>query len=371
MENRRAEFSACHRLMSREAITACLPYLVGIVMSVGVLRLLVWTSGARMELAQLSRLHFDQQGAVQSLSFVLTLPLFVMILLFIVQLSQLTSARLVVEYAAMAAARSAVVWIPATLGDGYEEENRISAIYPVGEMTDENGIPFVVYQVAPGSPKYDKIRLAAATSVMSVCPSRDTGMVLDGEGELAAITLLKTYAALSPASVENTQIPVRIYNKLAYALRNTNVLIEIRHRNTDYRHRTNEPPLAHYDIRPYRDEFQFNEIGYQDQIVVTVQHAFALLPGPGRLLSRNTPRPDGYAAQIDQVAQQTRRENGVFTYPVSATVRLNNEGEKPVLAYIQTLSGEPQAAYTPPPQLPQDQLPQDQLPQDQQSGAAQ
>jgi len=159
--------------------------------------------------------------------------------------------------------------------------------------------------------------------------------------------LLKTYAAMSPASIDNTQFPVRIYNKLAYASQSTDVEIEIRHRNTDYHDRPNEPPLAHYDIAPYREEFQFNEIGYQDQVVVTVRHAFALLPGPGRFLARNTPRRDGDETQGDRVAENIRRENGVFTYDISATVRLNNEGEKSVLAYVQTLSGDPQAASAP------------------------
>jgi hypothetical protein len=146
-----------------------------------------------------------------------------------------------------------------------------------------------------------------------------------------------------------------MYNKLAYALQSTDVEIEIRHRNTDYHDRPNEPPLAHYDIAPYREEFQFNEIGYQDQVVVTVRHAFALLPGPGRFLARSTPRRDGDETQVDRVAEHIRRENGVFTYDISATVRLNNEGEKSVLPYIQTLSGDPQAAYIPPPRPPQDQ----------------
>lgn len=342
--------------MSRELLIACLPYIAGIAASVGVLRALVWVSGARLQLNHIRQLHRDEHGAVQSLSFVLTLPLFIMILLFIVQLSQLTVARLVVEYAAFAAARSAVVWIPARLRDTLETENRISVITPAGSIVDDKGIGYEVYRVAPGSAKYDKIRLAAATSLMSVCPSRETGVVMDAEGASAATTFVKTYAAMSPQSGENTRIPDRIYNKLAYALQNTNVEIEIRHKDTDFRHRVNEPPLARYDIRPYREEFQFNEIGYQDQIVVTVHHAFALLPGPGRFLSRNTPRRDRDMTEQDRVAMQIRRENGVFTYPVSATVRLNNEGEKSVLAYLQTLSGDPQTDVIPPPQQP----PQDQ-----------
>lgn len=336
--------------MSREAFTDCLPYVAAIIASVAALMLVLRVSGARLQLARVRNLHADEKGAVQSLSFVLTLPLFVMIMLFIVQLSQLTGARLVVEYSAFAAARSAVVWIPATLGDSLETENRISGISPAGEIVDDNGIPYVVYRVAPGSPKFDKIRLAAVTSLMSVCPSRDTGMVLDADGAAAATTMVRAYAAISPGSVENTRIPDRLYNKLAYGLHNTNVEVEIRHKNTDYRDRPNEPPLTHYDIRPYREEFLWNEIGFQDQIVVTVRHNFALLPGPGRFLARSAPRRDGNITDQDRVAMQTRRENGVFVYPVSATVRLNNEGEKSVLPYIQSLSGDPQTGFVPPSQ---------------------
>ena len=112
--------------MSRELIIACSPFLAGIAVSVVMLRVLIGLSGARLQPQRIRRLHRDERGAVQSLSFVLTLPLFVMIILFIVQLSQLTLGRLVVEYSAFAAARSAMVWIPASLGDDFETENRIS-----------------------------------------------------------------------------------------------------------------------------------------------------------------------------------------------------------------------------------------------------
>jgi hypothetical protein len=345
--------------MNRETIIACLPYLVSIVLSVAVLRLLVFLSGARFQPARIRVLHRDETGAVQSLSFVLTLPLFVMIMLFIVQLSQLTMARLVVEYSAFAAARSAAVWIPATLGDSFETENRISALVQAGQISDQEGNLYSVYQVAPQSPKYDKIRLAAVMALMSVCPSRDSGMELDEDGQAAAWTLERTYAKLSPASASNTRIPARLRNKLAYALSNTAVEIEVRHKVEDGR-RTDEPPLGiPYDIPPYRDEFAWNEIGWQDQLVVTVSHNFALLPGPGRLLSRSTPRRDGNGntSQQDRVAAQTRRENGVFVYPVTATVRLNNEGEKSVLPYVQRLGGEPASHRPPDPIQPPPQEP--------------
>ena len=76
---------------------------------------MVRLSGLRPRLGRLRRLHRDQAGSVQSLSFVLTLPLFVMVMMLIVQVSQLMIGLIVVHYAAYAAARSAVVWIPANL----------------------------------------------------------------------------------------------------------------------------------------------------------------------------------------------------------------------------------------------------------------
>jgi len=67
-------------------------------------------------LCRLRRLHRDEAGNVQSLSFVLTLPIFIMLMMLIVQASQLMIGQVVVEYAAVAAARSAIVWIPAAVG---------------------------------------------------------------------------------------------------------------------------------------------------------------------------------------------------------------------------------------------------------------
>ena len=115
--------------MGRAALTACVPWLALLVASFCVLLLLVRMSRARWELGRLRQLHADQVGTVQSLSFVLTLPLFVMVMLLIVQVSQLMIGQIVVEYAAVAAARAAVVWIPAFVVDQSGEVegwNRVS-----------------------------------------------------------------------------------------------------------------------------------------------------------------------------------------------------------------------------------------------------
>ncbi len=90
--------------MGRAVLLACLPWLGWLILSAAVLFLLAGASRARLEAGRLRQLHADQRGSAQSLSFVLTLPLFVMILLLIVQVSQLMIGTVVVHYAAYAAA---------------------------------------------------------------------------------------------------------------------------------------------------------------------------------------------------------------------------------------------------------------------------
>ncbi len=76
---------------------------------------LVRFSRAQLRLGRLLTLHRDEAGSIQSLSFVLTLPVFIFVMLMIVQVSQLMIGIVVVHYAAFAAARSAAVWIPAAM----------------------------------------------------------------------------------------------------------------------------------------------------------------------------------------------------------------------------------------------------------------
>ena len=68
-----------------------------------------------LRLGRLLTLHRDEAGNIQSLSFVLTLPVFIFVMLMIVQVSQLMIGIVVVNYAAFAAARSAAVRIPAAM----------------------------------------------------------------------------------------------------------------------------------------------------------------------------------------------------------------------------------------------------------------
>jgi hypothetical protein len=162
--------------MHRQILEACAPWLVVLLAAVLAMRLVIALSGARWRLSALGSLHRDQAGAVQSLSFVLTLPVFVMILMLIVQVSQLMIATVVVHYAAFAAARSAVVWIPAETNWLDEGANRISSYVPDAEAGIEGVGPS--YTIAPAGPKYQKIQLAAALACMPMAPSRNVGAEL-------------------------------------------------------------------------------------------------------------------------------------------------------------------------------------------------
>ncbi len=312
--------------MHRAVLLDCWPLLAAIA-GCAVVASRIRCHGAGMEgWRQLWRLPSDERGAVQSLSFVLTLPVFVMLMLFIVQLSQITIARMVVEYAAYAAARSAIVWIPADLGDGLESPNCVGVRrQDLGLIRDENDQEFERYLLTHPSRKLQKIEQAAAQALMPVCPSRDVGANQSHLGMSALPSLAKTYQVLDPNSANNSRVPNRLRNKLAYALAATTVELEIRHKET-------EPPLAWHDIRPYPEEFAENEIGWQDQVLVTVRHDFALLPGPARLLAKRTIAP---GKTSDEVADRITQRAGVFVYTLSATVRLGNEGEKSVLSYVQ------------------------------------
>ena len=262
--------------MPRTLLLDCVPWLTTLVALIGCLGLTVRFGGGRVDLGRLKKLHGDQGGGVQSLSFVLTLPFFVMVMLMIVQVSQLMIGTIVVHYAALAAARSALVWIPAKIGGDLEPEqqNRISSrspdtestdqVYPILDPTSDRYGPTeggVTYVVDPGSPKFAKIASAAILACVPISPSKDYRFDLSSEGKVALDVLQAAYTSMVPQSTANLAIPTRLKNKLAYAMASTEVEIRVFHPNF-------EPPLVCYE--PPRGEFQDNEVGWQDPITVKV-----------------------------------------------------------------------------------------------------
>jgi hypothetical protein len=322
--------------MTRAVLWACLPWVAILLGSMALLWFLARLNHARFQWRRLLLLHADEGGSAQALSFVLTLPIFVWVMMFIVQVSQLMIATIAVNYAAFAAARSAIVWIPANIA-GIETENCIAEYWldpntqnlvPVLDPSDPNfgpaqGGDTYLVNATPSDPKYAKIQMAAALALMGVSPSRDLGLPVPQEGESAQGVLTTAYDALAPNSLAPQAVGRRLNNKLAYALANTDVAVSVFHPGS-------EPPLLNYDSPPYPAEFiPGQEIGWQDAITVTVTYQMALLPGAGRLLSVGNAN-----IKTDGEQEPTRKGMKVYKYQLSASATLGNEGEKSVAPYV-------------------------------------
>jgi hypothetical protein len=325
--------------MHRAVIEAWWPWFGLFAAGVAALLLVVRLAGARFEPARLTRLHADQAGAVQSLSFVLTLPLFMMLMLFIVQVSQLMIAGVVVQYAAYAAARAAIVWIPAQLGD--EAPNWIGP-----SVTQGAGLPAGVIgspgDSAPGSGawaplfyeesrKLEKIAQAAKWACVSISPSRSLGLM--ASADLADIQELAYRALARDSTIPSGAITNRLRNKLAYAFA-AGQTITLWDRDlgswvTLPASQTTSVAVQHY----MRDPTEANEVGWQDPIRVMLTHYLVLLPGPGNMLFRyvSAGQAQGMGSNFGYVVAP-RGRFPVFRITGEAT--LLNEGQKSVVPYV-------------------------------------
>lgn len=347
--------------MNRAVLEALLPALAALAISCVLLRLVVRFSGAQFDVRRLLRLHRCEEGAVQSLSFVLTLPLFIMIVMFIVQVSQLMIGITVVHYATFAAARAAIVWTPARIeggsyGEAFENENALqpplSEEQPLnltfhGSGTDFEGVSSYT------SYKLEKILGAAALATAPVSPSRLMVEPIDcAQCGVQTSAVQTMYQQLVSATQGSSRIPQRLLNKLSYAYWNTSVEVAFFDKDTREGPTYNPRVLLIVDGLAVQDvdgewlrDWRSHEVGWQDPMRLTVTHDFALLPGPGRFLARFITRadgePDNVASRI-QVRNQTADNvpwlRPAYTTSITASATLTNEGFKPLLAYEQNLN---------------------------------
>ncbi len=304
--------------MSAQIVNACLPWFAILVIAIIVMRFMLGRVGAKVDWSRLRTLNRCEKGSVQSLSFVLTLPVFVMIMMLIVQVSQIMIGNIVVHYAAYSAVRSASVWIPASVSLE-EGRNRISSI----ELIDYDDRIGWRYRIQPTGEKYQKIRQAAVLGLVSLGPSRNLGYEMDNYGTETALGLETVYQGLDLESAENELIPYRLANKLAYSYSNTNLDLTFWHRLGPY-HDYRDPPLqVRYNIPPFRDEYFPNEVGWQDHVTATVSYNLPLIPGPIRLFRQFS---DAIGTDVNE---QT------YTYNIAARATSIVEGEKASLEYWQ------------------------------------
>lgn len=332
--------------MNREILQACTPCLIALAIAFVVLWCVVKVSGARINLRRLRELHRCQDGGVQSLSFVITLPLFIMIVMFIVQVSQLMVGITVVHYSAYAAARSASVWLPARV-DGVDDQ-----VVPQLRSNNQNLMDIArdpieiddrFYQFpAATSHKYSQIRTAAVLACAPICPSRDLGIAGGGlSANTAAIQ--RMYRALVPSSASNGRIDPRLANKIAYSDLNTDVIVSWRdakngggsretYRSPTYNPRNHNNPIN-------RVEWVRGEVGWQDAITIHIRHRFALLPGPGRLLAKHLVPASGLPDRVSSLIQvdRGRYSEPVYSVVIPASATATSEGMQSVKPYNQPI----------------------------------
>jgi hypothetical protein len=317
--------------MVRAVLQSCWPWMVAWIGSCAAIGLLAQLNRARWSWARLRRLHGDQGGSAQSLSFVLTLPLFILVMLTLVEISQIMIGTMVVHYAAFAAARSAIVWVPARLLG--EPENFLPAYEPADDplaalvgpvdgwtrhvVVDKSGV------------KYATIRRAAVMACVGISPSVDLAP-MDDQGVQTWRRLQAAYDAVAPGASWATKDGGPVYNKLAYAEAHTAVDIVVYHS-------TEEPPLVPF-IQPWQwdpaspepPEFMpGREIGRQDPIEITVTFDMKLLPGL-------IPLSRFFGSEISSAKIQSMTSGGkpYYTYRLVAPATLNNEGDKSAVPYV-------------------------------------
>jgi len=263
-------------------------------------------------------LHRDERGSVQSLSFVLTVPLFMMLMMVAVQLTQVMIGEIVVNYAAYAAARSASVWIPARVENPLELANWLNLRQLSGVDVNSNTVAV--------SPKMVQIHRAAALACLSIAPSRDLPSSVES-GDAMPHAIQSAYSAYSSSFKTNSRLPKRLTNKWAYAADNTSIDITTFHRpfGTPQSGNQNEPPL--WDLEPFTIDgyYKATELGWRDEVTVRVTHNFALLPGPGRLLARNA---------SSSSTNPIQQNGSIYYVPLSASATIVPEGEKSIAPFV-------------------------------------
>lgn len=302
-------------------IQSCLPLILAIAafgLLAAVLVRMTFVRGVNPQRMTVASLHRDERGGVQSLAFVLTFPLLILIVLFIVQLSQLLIGVVTVHYAAFAAARAASVWIPAVTNDGVST--------PAARSTNANILPGVMtagvdFTIdgqmvdAAGSRKLREIWSAAALGCVSISPSRATSsQATSSLASSAAGSLTAVARAIDSSAAANGQMPARMANKANYSFSNTSVVLHFDDRSST--------PSAAGEIATYNPvghptaTHVSSEVGWQDPVRITVKHKFALLPGPARWLVKGIANSDGRIVM----------DNGVYKTTLSATATMTVEG---------------------------------------------
>ncbi len=215
-----------------------------------------------------SRVHRCEEGGVQSLAFVLTLPLFLGSVLMILQLTQVLLGIMTVQYAAFAAARAAVVWVPANTIEAAQND------LPGGIARDR--VVSLDAGNVENSRKFREVFEAATQACVAIAPARRV------PGPRASETTVFESVEAFLALQQLTSDPrigrwrTATGNRWSYARANTRVRIAwLASPQTTPTYNPEDHPLVDHDP---------SEVAWDDSVTVVVSHEVSLVPGPGRWL---------------------------------------------------------------------------------------
>ena len=229
------------------------------------------TSGSRL-FSRLRGLHRCQTGGVQSLAFVMTLPLFVGTILLMIQLCQVLMGVMTVQYAAFAAARSAIVWIPASVETPAPFDNQ--NVTNIG-LTQGDAVE-ITPEMRQTNRKMREIHAAAAQACVAISPARTIQGPRAGVGEVAeAVDAFLAFEQLSN-DPRLARWRTAASNRWSYAFGNTRVRLAFL---SQPRQTPTYNPIGHPVV-----EHRTSEAGWDESITLCVRHEVALVPGPGRWL---------------------------------------------------------------------------------------
>lgn len=121
----------------------------------------------RQHLTSLTKIFQDRSGAAVAVDFTLTIPIFMVLILFMVQLALLANASLIVHYSAYNAARSARVWL---LDDDHAYKE-LGCCLMQAQAWAQIGLDGL--DQLKGQGHEDKVRLAATMPLVSISPGSD------------------------------------------------------------------------------------------------------------------------------------------------------------------------------------------------------
>ena len=321
--------------MSRAILTACLPWLAVLLVLILAAWVLVRSSRAQLHLGRLFELHRDEVGSVQSLSFVLTLPVFIMIIMMIVQVSQLMIGVVVVHYAAFAAARSAAVWIPA--GMAAPEGPCCISSYAVDPDAPDQVAP----ELDPAAADYGPVQRRTDLQDRSGQPQIRQDRLGRDPGLRADLALARPGAGGPLRRRRWRSLEARLWDACAFlrlqrrdraAAGPQTGLRDEKHRGPDPL-LPQEPGAAAGDLlraagRSRRVLFQRGRLAGPDH-------------GDGELSVSLAARPGADVGAVYRRSQRNRQgggkiqnQGGVYTYPLQAKATIGNEGEKSVVTYV-------------------------------------